>query len=128
MTPNTPWPHRTADEAREHALANDWTPEDWNAFTAEHGDHARPEDQWEQDMAAWGERPEAEPDGEVRYPNVDVTLVGVDSHPFSIIAAVTNGLRAAGVKQSERDAFRDEALSGNYDHVIQTAMRWVNVS
>lgn len=71
--------------------------------------------------------PEPEPEG-VRYPDVDVTLVGVDSHPFAIIKAVSDGLRAAGVGARERDEFRDEALGGDYDNVIQTAMRWVNVS
>ncbi|QHB37209.1 hypothetical protein QDA03_gp32 [Microbacterium phage Terij] len=71
--------------------------------------------------------PEPEESG-VRYPDIDVTLVGVDSHPFAIIKAVTDGLRKGGVGQGERDAFREEALSGNYDHIIQTAMRWVNVS
>ncbi|QDH93131.1 hypothetical protein QDA02_gp34 [Microbacterium phage Margaery] len=64
----------------------------------------------------------------IRYPNIDVTLVGVDSHPFAIIKAVTDGLRKGGIGQAERDAFREEALSGDYDHIIQTAMRWVNVS
>lgn len=64
----------------------------------------------------------------IRYPDIDVTLVGVDSHPFAIIKAVTDGLRKGGIGQAERDAFREEALSGDYDHIIQTAMRWVNVS
>ncbi|UDL16270.1 hypothetical protein SEA_KOZIE_74 [Microbacterium phage Kozie] len=71
--------------------------------------------------------PEPEADG-VRYPDVDVTLTGIDSHPFAIIKAVSDGLRAAGVGARERDEFRDEALGGDYDNVIQTAMRWVNVS
>ncbi|AWY05330.1 hypothetical protein SEA_MEMENTOMORI_76 [Microbacterium phage MementoMori] len=70
--------------------------------------------------------PEPEESG-IRYPDIDVTLVGVDSHPFAIIKAVTDGLRNGGIGQAERDAFREEALSGDYDHIIQTAMRWVNV-
>lgn len=87
----------------------------------------------EEMAAALSPKPDADPAPEpeesgIRYPDIDVTLVGVDSHPFAIIKAVTDGLRRGGIGQAERDAFREEALSGDYDHIIQTAMRWVNVS
>jgi ABC-type sugar transport system substrate-binding protein len=85
----------------------------------------------EEMAAALSPKPDPAPEPEesgIRYPDIDVTLVGVDSHPFAIIKAVTDGLRKGGIGQAERDAFREEALSGDYDHIIQTAMRWVNVS
>jgi hypothetical protein len=65
---------------------------------------------------------------DIKYPDVKVQLTGCDSHPFAIVKAVRDGLKAAGVPQAELEAFREEALSGNYDHVLQTAMKWVDVS
>jgi hypothetical protein len=35
-------------------------------------------------------------------------------------------LRAAGVPQEEVDAFFAEATSGDYDHLLQTTMAWVD--
>jgi len=34
----------------------------------------------------------------------------------------------AGIGKEERDAFMDEAMSGDYDHLLQTCMKWVSVS
>lgn len=74
---------------------------------------------------AWVIEPE-EPEGPL-YPDIRVQLTGTDSHPFSIIFEVTQGLKKARVPLSECAKFREEALSGDYNHVIQTAMRWVTV-
>ncbi len=38
---------------------------------------------------------------------------------------MTAALKRAGVPQAERDAFFVEATSGDYDHLLATAMRWV---
>lgn len=51
-------------------------------------------------------------------------LVGIDGNAFSIIGTVARGLRAAGAPKEYIDAFQAEAMSGDYDHVIQTAMRY----
>ena len=37
-------------------------------------------------------------------------------------------LKRAGYESEKVDAFRTEALSGDYDHVLQTAMEWADVS
>ena len=63
---------------------------------------------------------------DTKYPHVNVTLT--DGNAYAIIGAVTVALRRAGVSAAEQSAFREEATSGDYDNVIQTAMRWVNVS
>ena len=65
---------------------------------------------------------------DVRYPDIDVELSGTDSNAFAIMGQVTKELRRAGVDSSEIDAFRTEAMSGDYDHLLQTCMGWVNVS
>jgi hypothetical protein len=65
---------------------------------------------------------------EVKYPNITVELCGHDGNAFSIIGRVTKALRRGDVPQAEIDAFTKEATSGDYDHVLQTAMRWVDVT
>lgn len=64
---------------------------------------------------------------EVKFPDVEVQLTGCDGNAFSVMGAVTNALRRAGHRDVV-DEFRREAVSGDYDHLLQTCMRWVNVS
>lgn len=61
----------------------------------------------------------------VKYPNITVKLVGNDGNAFSIIARVSQALRRDGVSQEEIDLFTEEAMSGDYNNVLSTAMRWV---
>jgi hypothetical protein len=62
-----------------------------------------------------------------KYPDITVSLVGGDGNAFAILGAVKKALRRGGVDQAECDAFFDETTSGDYDHLLQTAMRWVEV-
>lgn len=64
----------------------------------------------------------------VKYPEIEVQLVGGDANAFAILGAVTKALRNAGVEKSEQEEFMAEAKSGDYDHLLQTAMKWVSVS
>jgi len=64
----------------------------------------------------------------MKYPDVHVKLSGEDGNAFAIIGAVQRGMKRAGISVEERNAFFAEATSGDYDNVIQTAMRWVDVS
>lgn len=63
----------------------------------------------------------------VKYPEVTVELTGTDGNAFAILGAVSNALKRAGVDKAERDAFYTEATAGDYDALLRTAMRWVNV-
>lgn len=63
-----------------------------------------------------------------KYPGIEVQLPGQDGNAMSIIGSVTKALRSEGVSAEERSAFTTEAMSGDYNNVIQTAMRWVSVS
>ncbi len=65
---------------------------------------------------------------EVKYPNIEVQLSDQDGNAMMIIGRVSKALRRAGVGVDEREAFTVEAKSGNYDHVLQTVMRWVLTS
>lgn len=64
---------------------------------------------------------------EPKYPDVYVPMSGQDGNAFFIVSRVMAALKRAGVPQAERDAFFDDALSGDYDHVLQTVMAWVTV-
>lgn len=64
---------------------------------------------------------------EVKYPEVEVKLVGEDGNAFAILGRVAQALRRAGVDRAEQDAYFAEATSGDYDHLLQTTMSWVSV-
>lgn len=65
---------------------------------------------------------------EVKYPNVKVKLVGHDGNAFAVIGRVRKAMRNTGLTQEQITEFVDEATSGNYDNVIQTCMKYVEVS
>ncbi len=60
-----------------------------------------------------------------KYPDVEVQLSGEDSNSMFIIGRVRKALRGADVPKNELDAFTEDAMSGDYDHVLQTCMSWV---
>ncbi len=60
------------------------------------------------------------------YPDVVVKLTGTDGNAFAVIGAVEKALRAA-VGGGAADDFRDEATKGDYDELLRTVMRWVEV-
>lgn len=62
-----------------------------------------------------------------KYPNITVKLVGEDGNAFSIIARVQRALRSGGVSSEDIHAWRDEATSGDYDHLLRTVMQTVVV-
>ena len=64
---------------------------------------------------------------EPKYPDIEVELVGEDGNAAYIIGKVRKALRRAGVPQDEIKEFTSEVTSGNYDHVLQTVMKTVNV-
>ena len=64
-------------------------------------------------------------DDNVRYPEIEVQLTGIDGNAFSIMGVVKKALKRNGVSQTEIDEYFEESTSGDYDHVITTAMRWV---
>jgi hypothetical protein len=63
-----------------------------------------------------------------KYPEVRVPLTGRDGNAFAVLGAVNAALKRAGIDKAERDAFFAEATAGDYDHLLQTAMRWVEVA
>lgn len=64
---------------------------------------------------------------DIKHPNVKVQLVGRDGNAFAIIARVRHALREAGISEAEIKAFTDEAMARDYDNLLVTCMKWVNV-
>jgi hypothetical protein len=61
-----------------------------------------------------------------KHPEITVKLVGGDGNAFAIIGSVVRAMRAAK-PDLEIKQFRDEAMSGDYDHLLQTCMAWVEI-
>lgn len=65
---------------------------------------------------------------EPKYEDITVNLSNRDGNAMAVMAAVTQALRQAGVSEEERSAYFKEATSGDYDNVLATTLRWVNVT
>jgi len=59
--------------------------------------------------------------------DIDVQLTGKDGNAFIVLGAVLSALKKAGATAREMSEFQDEAMKGDYDNLLQTCMRWVNV-
>ena len=63
-----------------------------------------------------------------KYPNVKVKLTGTDGNAFAIIGKCKEALRRAKVSPEEQQAFIKEATSGDYNNLLCTCMKWVDVA
>jgi len=55
-----------------------------------------------------------------------VRLSGTDGNAFAIMSKVTWALKRAGMEK-EAEEFSKEARKGDYDHLLQTVMKYVEV-
>ena len=62
-----------------------------------------------------------------KYPEVEVELTGEDGNAFNIMGKVCKALRDYGCPSGEIEQYLSEAMAGDYDHLLQTTMKWVNV-
>jgi hypothetical protein len=60
-----------------------------------------------------------------KYPEIVVALVGEDGNAVAIMGRVANAMRKSGVPQEEINQYLDESMSGDYDNVLRTAIKWV---
>lgn len=65
---------------------------------------------------------------EVKYPEIEVQLVGEDGNAFAIMSRVASALKNAGVPKEEIDAYYAASTAGDYDNLLRTATEWVSVS
>jgi hypothetical protein len=64
----------------------------------------------------------------ILFPEIEVQLSGIDGNAHSILGVVLRAMKKAGVDQKDIAVFLEEAESGDYDHLLQTAMRTVTVN
>jgi len=62
-----------------------------------------------------------------KYPEIEVQLTGSDGNAFAVIGKVCRELKRGGASAEEVSAFTEEATAGDYDHVLMTCMKWVEV-
>jgi hypothetical protein len=56
-----------------------------------------------------------------------VKLVGTDGNAFSIMGKTINALRKAGADEEFIAQYKKEAISGNYNNVISTTIKYCEV-
>jgi hypothetical protein len=64
----------------------------------------------------------------IKYPEVEVKLVGEDGNAFAIMGRVMSALKSAGVPKEEIDEYYKQSTSGDYDNLLRTATEWVSVA
>jgi hypothetical protein len=64
-----------------------------------------------------------------RTPTIErpvLVLVGTDGNAFAVLGKARRALRLAG-RDDEWAAFQAEATSGDYDHLLATALDWFEI-
>jgi hypothetical protein len=64
---------------------------------------------------------------DIKYPDIEVQLTGNDGNAYAVLGNVKRALRRAKVDSHEIELFMQEAMSGDYDHLLQTCCKWVTV-
>ena len=62
-----------------------------------------------------------------KFQQVTVKLVGQDGNAFNVIGLVRGAMHRAGISKADIEAFTTEAMAGDYDHLLATVMRTVEV-
>jgi len=60
-------------------------------------------------------------------PRPEVQLTGVNGNVFSVISTVERALKRAGWTSDQLSVFRNDAMSGDYNHALQTCMKYADV-
>lgn len=62
-------------------------------------------------------------------PKTDVTvkLLGEDGNAFNIMGRVAKAMRSAGVDPKIIEAYRAEAMSGDYNNLLRVTTKYVEV-
>ncbi len=63
-----------------------------------------------------------------KYPDIKVKITKQNGNVYFLLGIMIRALQKGGLAKPEIEAFQEEALSGDYDHFLQTAMKWVDVS
>ena len=64
---------------------------------------------------------------DIKYPGIEVQLIGEDGNAFFIVGRVIRAMKREGVPMEVLNEFRAEALSGDYNHVLNTVQKYVTI-
>jgi hypothetical protein len=56
----------------------------------------------------------------------EVELVGEDGNAFAILGRVQDALKSAGNDKSVVDAYLEQAMSGDYDHLLAVTLAFID--
>ena len=59
-----------------------------------------------------------------KYPRIKVWLSGQDGNAFIVLGGCRRAAERAGLPPEVVKAFTEEATAGDYDHLLQTAIKW----
>jgi hypothetical protein len=62
-----------------------------------------------------------------QFAEIDVQLSGTDGNAFSIMGTVIRALRSNGATETQITEYREASEAGDYDNLLQVALRTVNV-
>lgn len=62
------------------------------------------------------------------FPEITVALTGEDGNAHAIMGRVSTAMKDAGVQQGMIEEYMDESMSGDYESLLRTAMKWVEVT
>jgi len=68
------------------------------------------------------------PEEDLSYQKPTVKLSGESGNVFYIIGVTMKALQRCGAPQKVIDNYQAEATSGDYDHALQTTMKYVDVT
>ena len=60
--------------------------------------------------------------------NVEVKLVGEDGNALAILSRVSTAMKDEGVDKKIINRYQKEAMSGDYNHLLQVTMEYVEVN
>lgn len=69
----------------------------------------------------------ADVEGQPKFPDVVVPLIGEDGNGFMIVGRVRKALRKGGATPEQIEQFAAEATSGTYADLLDAVGRWVTI-
>ena len=60
----------------------------------------------------------------IKYPNIKVKLTGENGNAFFILGRINNIMKRNKLPKTEIDLFMQEAISGDYNNLLSTCMKW----
>lgn len=62
-----------------------------------------------------------------KFPHIAVELIGQDGNAFAVLGRCLQAAEQAELPTDTIATFIAEAMAGDYDHLLQTAMLWFEI-